>query len=252
MESGSCFVLKISIVIPSYNGWDRIPALCYQIISTFSRFIKSGYYEIIIVDDGSIGRSDTIIMELRNTGINVRAVFLNKNYGQQFATLAGLIVSRGEYIITADDDLSHHPDDFEKLLFLIEKEEMDVIFAVPENDNKEMFRKRGSVLRDIIFKLFFNKPKEISVSSFRVLSRSLVNKIIADISEYRYLSVEILKHTRFIADIKVKYRRNPEDNSRYSLMKLLFLLISLIRCSRIFPQRVRKLETASEMEWYII
>ena len=244
--------MKISIIIPSYNGWDRLPLLCNKIINTLSRYRKRGDYEILIIDDGSKDRSDKIIKDLRNTGINIRAVFLKKNYGQQFATLAGLLVSGGEYMITIDDDLSHNPEDFVKLLTLIEREKLDAVFGVAKNDRKGMLRKGGSGLRNIIFSVFFKKPKGLSVSSFRVLSRSLVDKIISDISEYRYLSVEILKHTRSTADIKVKYIRNPGNKSRYSFLKLVILAFSLLRCSRIFPERIRKLKTASEMEWELI
>ena len=104
----------------------------------------------------------------------------------------------------------------------------------------------------LIFRIFFRKPAGISVSSFRLLRRSLVVQILGDISEYRYLSVEILKHTRAIVNIKVKYNRERGKTSRYGFVKLVTLAFSIIRCSRFFPEIIRRTKTASEMEWDLI
>ncbi len=244
--------MKISVVIPSFNGWDRLDELCNKINISLLSNSSIEDFEIIIVDDGSDNRSDTLIIKLRNMGIDVKGVFLNKNYGQQYATLAGLRVAAGDYTITVDDDLSHNPEDFTELFSLVEKDKLDVIFGVPENSRTGILRRGGSGLRDIIFSIFFRIPKGLSVSSFRILSRSLVDRIICDISEYRYLSVEILKHTRAIANLQVEYKRESGNISRYGFIKLVFLAFSLIRCSRFFPERIRKLKTASEMEWNLI
>ncbi len=241
--------MKISIVIPSYNGWDRLPALCSKIIREVGNEVE---FEIIIVDDGSENRSDNFIIDLRNTGVDVKGVFLKKNYGQQLGTLAGLKVSMGDFVITVDDDLSHNPKYFIELLSRVEKNKFDVVFGVPKKSRAGLLRRGGSGLRDIIFNVFFRKSRDISVSSFRILNRPLVNKIIGDISEYRYLSVAILKHAEKIANMQVQYKRDSGNTSRYNFIKLTVLAFSLIRCSHFFPQRIRMSKTASEMEWDLI
>ncbi len=244
--------MKISVVIPSYNGWDRLEKLCKKIKKHLILNYNLEDFEIIIVDDGSYHRPDIIILNLRSMGIDVKGVFLKKNYSQQLATLAGLQVSQGDYILTLDDDLSHNPEDLIKLLTLIEREKLDVVFGVAKNGRKGLLRSGGSAIRDCIFKIFFSMPKKLTVSSFRILSRSLVNTIIGDISEYRYLSVEILKYTKAIGNIKVTYKRESGNTSRYGFIKLISLAFSLIRCSNIFPVIIRRSKNASEMEWDII
>ncbi len=241
--------MKISIVIPSYNGWDRLPELCSKIISEIGNELE---FEIIIVDDGSVNRSDTFIRGLRDAGVDVKGVFLGKNYGQQLATLAGLKVSQGDFVITVDDDLSHNPKDFAELLLKVDKGSFDVVFGISGNSRAGLLRKGGSGLRDSIFNVFFKKPGNISVSSFRILSRALVNKINSDISEYRYLSVAILKHAEKIANIQVHYKREQGNISRYNFIKLTLLAFSLIRCSHFFPERIRKSKAALEMEWDLV
>jgi len=244
--------LKLSIVIPSYNGVDKLPQLIGKIHKSLSANMDYKDFEIIIADDGSLIKPTEIINSFRIFGMIVEGVFLKKNYGQQFATFAGLRVSKGEYVLTVDDDLSHKPEDFKKLLHIIEKDNFDVVFGVPLYSNYGILRQIGSGFRDLIFNIFFKLPRDLNVSSFRILNRSLVDKIISDIAEYRYLSVEILKHTSAIGNIDVEYNRGSETNSRYNLFKLVFLVFSLIRCSRIFPERIRKSGIASNMEWDLI
>jgi len=241
--------LKISVVIPSYNGWDRLEELCKKIKNHLLLNYNLEDFEIIIVDDGSYQRLDNIILNLRSLGIDIKGIFLKHNYGQQLATLAGLQVSKGEYIFTIDDDLSHNPEDFSELLLLIQKDKYDVVFGIPKISRIGLLRRSGSGLRDIIFSIFFRMPGGLSVSSFRILNRKLVDTIISDISEYKYLSVEILKCTNLIGNIKVKYNRNLKESSRYGFFKLSLLAFSLISCSRIFPERIRKSTVAEEMEW---
>ncbi len=244
--------MKISVVVPSYNGWDRLGKLCEKVKTSFVSNNNVDEFEIIIVDDGSETRSANMIKNLRSTDINIKGVFLKKNYGQQFATLAGLRVASGDFVITVDDDLSHDPENFAEFISLMKKDKFDVVFGIPKNSRHGFLRKSGSGIRDIIFDIFFRKPKGISVSSFRILNRNLVNMIISDISEYRYLSVEILKHTRSIGNKIVEYKRVSGNISRYSFFKLTILAFSLIRCSHIFPEKIRKSKVAAAMEWKLI
>ena len=252
MEYGSWIVLKVSVIIPCYNSWDRLGELCEKIKTSLVSNCIVDDFEIIIIDDGSENRPDNLIKDLQSTDVKVKGVFLKKNYGQQFATLAGLREASGDFIITMDDDLSHNPSDFEELISMIVSESFDVIFGIPKNSRTGLLRKGGSGIRDMIFNVFFSKPNGIYVSSFRIISRSLVEKIISDISEYKYLSVEILKHTHSIGNIRVEYKRNLKKSSRYGFIKLSLLAFSLISCSQIFPERIRKSTIAAEMEFEII
>ncbi|MCK5199313.1 MAG: hypothetical protein KAR21_13230, partial [Spirochaetales bacterium] len=90
------------------------------------------------------------------------------------------------------------------------------------------------------------------VSSFRLLRRSLIIQILGDISEYRYLSVEILKHASTIGNLQVLFNRASGNISRYGFIRLIILAFSLIRCSPFIPVKLRRSKMASEMEYEVI
>ena len=97
-------VIKLSIVVPVYNGSPVLPKL-YETLLPVCEGI--GSFEIILVDDGSNDASRKIIQELVTKDPRVIGVFLSRNFGQHNATLAGLAQSRGEFIVTLDQDIQN-------------------------------------------------------------------------------------------------------------------------------------------------
>ena len=93
---------KVSLIIPCYNG-EKYLATC------FSCILQQTYrdVEVIIVNDGSIDRSDEIINRnipvLRNKGYTVKYLF-QKNQGAAAATNYALKYVEGDYIMLYDVD----------------------------------------------------------------------------------------------------------------------------------------------------
>ena len=107
--------LHISVVIPVFNAEKSLVELNHQLISFLNG--KNILFEIIYVDDHSSDSSWEILqdLQLNNIGI-VKVIRLVKNVGQHEALMCGLNFSKGETIVTMDDDLEHSPTDIEILL----------------------------------------------------------------------------------------------------------------------------------------
>ena len=91
----------ISIVIPTFNSEKSIEKLCETIIDELDM-----EFEIILINDASTDNTREILKNLKLSYNFIRVVNLNNNVGQVGATLAGINISKGEFIITMDDDLS--------------------------------------------------------------------------------------------------------------------------------------------------
>lgn len=96
----------LSVVIPAYNEAQNIPLL-YQHLSEVMPGMVDDQWELIIVDDGSRDTTWKAIRSLAKTDGRIKGVRLSRNFGHQYALMAGLEVAHGEAVITMDCDLQH-------------------------------------------------------------------------------------------------------------------------------------------------
>ncbi len=88
-----------SILIPCHNEEE-------QIEETVVHLLELDYpnYEIITIDDGSNDNTASILHELCKKHERLRAVYLRENQGKGAALNAGVMVAKGELILTLDAD----------------------------------------------------------------------------------------------------------------------------------------------------
>ncbi len=104
----------LSVVMPAYNEADRIAESVKITVNTIMEWADS--FEIIVVDDGSLDATASIVASLQNEHRSVvRSVRLAGNCGKGAAFLAGAATAKGEYIALLDADLDIHPSQIKTL-----------------------------------------------------------------------------------------------------------------------------------------
>ena len=96
---------RVSVLMTTYNG-ERF--LSEAIESVLKQSLTD--LELIVVDDGSMDSSGSIIRSFCARDSRVRGVFLERNLGIPKAANRGLQISRGEYVARMDSDDSCHCD----------------------------------------------------------------------------------------------------------------------------------------------
>ena len=116
-----------SLVVPVYNGRTNLQ----ELVERLSEILCQDDYELIFIDDGSTDGSLDEIKRLCAELPRAGWISLAGNYGQQIAVLCGLRHSRGDWIVTLDDDLQHPP---EMIPVMLKKAEagFDAVYAVSE------------------------------------------------------------------------------------------------------------------------
>src|ERR1700752_3305226 len=105
----------ISIVVPVFNSEKTLTELYTRINSAFENEKKQ--YQLIFIDDGSKDGSWEILKKLKeNNPDKITLIQLTKNYGQHNAIICGFNYSKGDFIVTMDDDLQHPPEEISKLI----------------------------------------------------------------------------------------------------------------------------------------
>lgn len=214
----------ISIVIPVYNSEDSLFEL-YKSIKEVMQPIKIKF-EIILVDDHSLDQSYQKILALNKKDKRIRGIRLSKNFGQQNAIFCGLQFARGQYIVTMDDDLQHQAQTILSLYQKIKKG-YDVVYAIPKQRSHSFYRRLGSKLTNFLFNHISSKKRELRVSSFRIINKKILEKIIVCNKSFIYLSAIILKENPKIANIYTKQKPRKYGVSNYNLLKLLKLFFRL-------------------------
>lgn len=231
----------ISIIIPVYNSEKTISLVCEKIIKTM--IDNNMDYEIILVDDYSIDSSYEIMKDVYKKYNHITCIKLKQNCGQQNALLCGLRYGHGDYYVTIDDDLQNMPKDI-MILFNELKKGFDVVYGIPDNTVHKDYRGIGTILKEFMFSTILHKPKNIKLTSFRIMKKSIVQMIIREKLSYVYLSASILKYTKNIGNVHVPYYNRIYGKSNYNFRKLYKLFINiLIYYSNIHLFNIRKKNT---------
>lgn len=217
----------LSIVVPVYNGAANLVPLTER-IKTALAGVKTEW-ELLFIDDGSTDGSLKVMALLCETNPCFGWFSLERNTGQQMAVLCGLRHSRGEYVITMDDDLQHPPEMI-PLLYKAAAVGFDAVYAVPYYSGSGSGGISGGSLRDLFFTLFLGKPTGLRIGSFRIFSRAAVNGIITAAQPFIYISAELFTLQMKVTSIEYKKAAGTENisASRYSFLSRLKLYLKLI------------------------
>jgi len=225
----------LSLVIPVYNGSQTIGPLVEQIINVFA----STSLEVVLVNDGSEDDSEAVCAKLTETFPDtVVFVHLSRNFGEHNAVLAGFKQARGRYIAVLDDDGQNPPEEVIRMLEELKRKNYDVVYGHYIEKKHSAFRNFGSWFNDRIATIMLHKPKDLYLSSFKVMNRFVVNEITKYRGPYPYTDGLIYRVTRNIGQIPVEHRSSANPRSRYTFRRLLRLWLNMFLNFSIKPLRL--------------
>ena len=216
----------ISIVIPVYNSEKIVEKTVNTILENTDCIINYDF-EIILVNDCSPDNSWNIISNISRTKKNIKSINLLKNYGQHSAVFCGFKYCKGDYIITMDDDLQNPPSEIIKLVNKIE-EGHDLVFAKFEEKKHSFTRRIGSKIIGYLNFKIFNKPKNITLTNFRIFTKDVLSRVLEYKTAYPYIPGLLLMFSSSIANVTTLHAKREIGNSNYNLLRILSLVSRLI------------------------
>jgi len=226
---------ELSFVIPVYNGSQTIGLVLERIRTVFA----SMQFEVILVNDGSEDDSELLCAKLvERLPHIVTFVQLTRNFGEHNAVLAGLSQARGQYVAVLDDDGQNPPDEVLPMLEELKRRDYDVVYGHYIKKKHSWFRNAGSRFNDRIATLMLDKPKDLYLSSFKVMTRFVVEEIIKYRGPFPYIDGLIYRTTRKIGQIPVQHCAETIGFSRYSFRKLVRLWLNMFLNFSIAPLRL--------------
>lgn len=226
--------MELSVVIPVYNSEKTLAPL----VSRLQECLMGRSFEIVLVNDGSPDRSETVCDALAETYPNVQFISLRRNFGEFNAVLCGLSYVRGRYAVIIDDDFQNPPESILTLLETAAAGDYDVVYSRYAQKRHNRVRNAGSRLVNALATRLIGKPKDLYLSSFKLIRREVVNEIIRYQGPYPYIDGLIFRVTRRVTSVEVPHHSRQQGKSNYTAKKLISLFLNVVVGYSVWPLRV--------------
>ncbi len=227
---------KISLVIPVFNEEGCLPELIQRCLAVGDSLKHT--YEILFVDDGSSDRSSALIeaAAAQHSG-KIIGVFLNRNYGQHAAVIAGLGQTSGDIIVTLDADLQNPPEEIPLLIAAMERG-FDVVGSVREQRRDPGLRKIASWTINKIAQSVTGIKMHDYGCMLRAYRRPIVDAILKCQERSTFIPILANSFAHRVTEIKVRHEARVNGHSKYNLWKLINLQFDLLTSMTTFPLRL--------------
>lgn len=235
---GTHYVLPIvSVVVPAFNEAQNIPLL-YQHLSEVLQIMVAERWELILVDDGSRDTTWSAICGLTADDPKVRGIRLSRNFGHQYALLAGLEMADGDAVITMDCDLQH-PVAMLPVLFEKWREGFKVVKTLRQDVcSTGWFKKWSSRGFYRLFSFLSGVTLQPGVADFRLIDRQALDELL----RFNEAGLFLRGLTEWIGFSSCAVPYSPGERAygqtQYSMRKMISLAWKGLSSFSIMPLRI--------------
>lgn len=210
----------ISIVVPCFNEEKALKIFFKNIIEVSKNIDED--FEYIFINDGS---TDKTLLEIKkiylNKIYNVKYISFSRNFGKESAMLAGLEISKGDYVAVMDADLQDPPELLIEMYSIIKNSDIDCVCTRREDRVGEPLLKTVfSILFYKMMKFLSDTPMISGVRDYRLMTRQMADSILA-VREYNRFSKGIFSWVGFNTHyISFKNRERVAGESSFNFRKL--------------------------------
>lgn len=225
----------MTVVVPVFNEEECLDALHARLTEVLRETGDS--YEILLVNDGSRDRSQSIIRRLAAEDPHVSYVAFSRNFGHEAATSCGIEHAQGQTVVLIDADLQDPPELIHDMLAAW-REGYDLIHAQRRARMGETWLTRAT--SHLFYRAFrrlagFEVP--VDTGDYRLMDRAVVDAFCRLPERNRFVR-GLVAWTGFRQNTAV-YDRAPRHagQTKYNFFKRLNLAIDAITSMSTVPLR---------------
>jgi dolichol-phosphate mannosyltransferase len=227
----------LSVVVPAFNEAPNIPLLHRRLAEVLPQAVASNW-ELIFADDGSRDDSWAVIAALAGEHANVKGVRLSRNFGHQYALLAGLEAAEGDAVVTMDGDLQH-PVELIPAMLERWRAGFKVVKTLRQDDCQlGRFKRWTSRAFYRLFSALSGVELQPGLADFRLLDRQALNELLHLREEGLFLR-GLTEWIGFPSCV-LPYQAGPRacGESQYNLRKMIRLAWNGVSSFSITPLRI--------------
>jgi glycosyltransferase involved in cell wall biosynthesis len=199
--------MKLSIIIPVYNEEKTILEIIKQVKKSKIRQVKK---EIIIVDDGSFDNTPNLLKKIKDKSIKI--ILSKENRGKGASIKKGLGYCTGDIILIQDADLEYNPQEYEKLIEPIIKDEYKIVYGSRlkgKNKRGKLAFFIGGILVTLVTDLLFFAKLTDEPTCYKVFHKEVIhilNNAQADRFEWEpEVTAKLLRKGYKIKEVPISY-----------------------------------------------
>ena len=236
----SQYNIKISIIIPCFNEKNTLVELINKVVLSLNNH-KFEYFEIIVVDDGSIDGTKELIKKHFESKKNFKTFFHAKNMGKGAAVKTAKKFLSGDVIIIQDADLEYNPDDYKKLIKPIVSDNYKVVYGSRVlNQNRygasgftSKLRILGNHLLTIISNIVNNQKLTDAHTCYKVFHKEVFDLIDLEEDDFAFcpeVTSKVAKLGFKIYEVPISYNgRNYQEGKKIGLIDAFRAFKTLIK-----------------------
>jgi len=232
---------RISIIIPCYNEEEAFSFCRRAIGEVLAGLIRKGKVgadsKIVFVNDGSKDKTWELIEAACREDSLFAGICLSRNFGHQYAVLAGLQAAPGDALISIDADLQ---DDVSVIETMVNHfiNGSDVVYGVREDRSMDTAFKRFTALAFYRLMQGLGAKSVFNHADYRLMSRRAVEALSEFHESALYLRglMPLIGFTQSTVSYKRAVRVAGE--TKYPLSKMIALSLNAITSLSSYPLRL--------------
>jgi len=211
--------VSISLVVPVYNSAAFLPGTIKSLTDYLAREFAD--YELIMVDDGSVDDSLSLMQAAAAINKNIRLLIHERNLGQQISLADGFLAAKNAIVLSVDADLPCELTDLERIANIANQGTELAFGRRIMQIRRKWWRTLGSMVANWVFRLIY--PYEIQDIGCGLIAmrQSLVTKLRNQKKSTGLIKLDLLLATESYDQMDVK--SHAPAASSYSFFKLLRL-----------------------------
>lgn len=171
---------NIAIVVPCYNEEEMLPIYVEKMQALQKEFTEVSL-RLYLVNDGSSDNTLNVMRSLyREFPSFIHYISLSRNFGKEAAMLAGLEMTREEYVAIMDADLQDPPELMQEMYRLIKEDNYDMVGTKRvDRQGEPLIRSWFSNMYYSVNNLISGTKLESGVRDYRLMTRQVVDAILS-------------------------------------------------------------------------
>ncbi len=238
-------MIKLSVVIPTYNERENIPILIDRIKAALGKIS----HEIIVVDDDSPDRTWELVAELSEKDNNVRLIRRMSEKGLSSAVIEGFASAKGKYLAVIDADLQHDESILPEICAKLD-EGFDLVIGSRKTagggiENWSYIRRFISFVAGLMAKILLRNNVSDPMSGYFALTRHFFQEVDEEINPRGFkILLELISRAKNkkITEVGYIFRNRLHGKSKLNTSVIIDYLIALVSLSlgRVIPARFLK------------